>query len=204
MITLFTSIVSRLYLLLILSDLCYPTPPATCTPISVDVTATHRSTATQDEVKFALLRQSEHLPAQIDVPGYIVDYVGDRTVETKNEITIAGVPDREMEGYELEFFEKVARDFLTSQVTDDSENNSVEILGLTVNGQDITASANSFGSSPSVVPDVRSNSNRRLQKTNKVEVSVRGKCKSIRCCSVFLKMETWSKQLTYTFRVLPQ
>ncbi|KAL9183483.1 hypothetical protein ACHAXT_004339 [Thalassiosira profunda] len=154
---------------------CYPDPPDTCTPISVDVTATHRATATTDEILFALLRQSMHLPKQIAVEGYTIEYVGDRAVETKSEITLSNVPEREMGELEQSFFEDVAREFLSAQVTDGSENGSLEILAVTINGQEITSDSLKTGdASTSSLIQKRDNPQRRLQKSNNIQVSVRG------------------------------
>ncbi|KAL7548238.1 hypothetical protein ACHAWF_011528, partial [Thalassiosira exigua] len=54
----------------VIGYLCYPTPPDTCTSISVDVTAMHRATASVEDITYALLSQSKLLPTQIDVEGY--------------------------------------------------------------------------------------------------------------------------------------
>lgn len=139
------------------------------------MTATHRSTATTDEVTFALLRQSMHLPLLIDVEGYTIEYVGDRAVETNSEITLSNVPDREMGESEQSFFEEVARDFLRNQVTNDSGNDSLKILSVTINGQEIT-SDDSYGVENDIPSSsARNNSQRRLEKSNKLSVSVKGK-----------------------------
>jgi len=161
--------------------LCYPTPPDTCTPISVDVTATHLATATTDEITFALLRQSTHLPSLIDVDGYTIEYVGDRAVETNTGITISGVPDREMMGDELTFFEDVAREFL-DKVAKSQENDSLQILGVKVNGQEITTGGayaiDEADGLSATLPSMqkRNNAGRRLKKkSNNIKVSVKGK-----------------------------
>jgi len=162
--------------------LCYPTPPETCTPISVDVTATHSNTVSTDEIAFAFLRQSMHLPTLIDVPGYTIEYVGDRAVETNTEINLSGVPDREMLDVEREYFETVARDFLDkiATVEDVSGNDILRILSVTVNGQEITnigssAIENNDESTSSVSARINNSGGRRLEKGNNVQVSVRGK-----------------------------
>jgi len=159
--------------------LCYPTPPMTCTPISVDVTATHRATATKDMITYALLRQSTHL----HVEGYTMEYVGDRAIETMTGITLSGVPDREMMDNELEAFEKGVRQFLDNMVLaqDATDNDSLRILSVTVNGQEITSSvSNTMKDAADLSPTVtslqkRNNGARRLKKSNKIKVSVKGK-----------------------------
>lgn len=162
---------------------CIPTPPQSCTPISVDVTATHLNTVTSEDIKFAFLRHTDALPNLIEVDGYTIQYVGDRAVETNSEITLSGVPDREMGDTEQEFFEKVAREFLTNQVVDDSENDSLEILSVTINGQEITTetavTTNTLDSveSSTATPEVRNGGPQRRLETaaNNIQVSVKGK-----------------------------
>ena len=169
-------------------DLCYPTPPQTCTPITVLVTASHRSTASTDDVMFELLRQSIQLPSLIDVTGYTIQYVGQRAIETVSEITVSGVPSREMEDTEKKFFENVARDFLQNQanVPGLANQDNLRILSVTVNGQEITKE--DAMQAPTIMPrfeDGESTPNqgeqylshqggRRLQGSNNVQVSVKG------------------------------
>ena len=149
-----------------------------CTPVSVEVTSTHLNTATSEEIKFAFLRLSEQLPTLLDVEGYTIQYVGDRAVETNSEITLSGVPDREMGETEQEFFESVARDFLASQVVDESDNDSLRILSVTVNGQEITSEDTTSNTldevSSTAIPEVRNAPHRRLNKANNIQVSVKG------------------------------
>jgi hypothetical protein len=169
-------------------DLCYPTPPQTCTPIAVLVTASHRSTASTDDVRFELLRQAIQLPSLIDVMGYTVQYVGDRAVETLSEITVSGVPSREMEDNEKKFFENVARDFLRNQVDVPglANQDNLRILSVTVNGQEIMKEDAMQASV--VMPPLEEGEStpnqggqylshqggRRLQGSNNVRVSVKG------------------------------
>ena len=153
----------------------------TCTPISVDVTATHLSTATSDDVLYAFLRKSEELPTRINVDGYTMSYVGDRAVETNSEIVLSGVPDRLMGESEQEYFASVAKDFLANQVVEDSENDSLHILSVTVNGQEITTadavSSNTLDESAMITPEQEVRDiplNRQLQeKANNIQVSVK-------------------------------
>ncbi|KAL7537749.1 hypothetical protein ACHAWF_005885, partial [Thalassiosira exigua] len=147
----------------VIGYLCYPTPPETCTSVSVDVTATHRSTATVEDITYALLSQSKLLSTLIDVDGYKITYVGDEAVNTTSEITLGGVPGREMAESEQELFTEVIQDFLDDQ-----------ILSVTVNGQEITAEVAS--DAPSYSNAARKGSQRRLQgNSNNVQVSVKGK-----------------------------
>ena len=134
---------------------------------------------TQDEVTFELLRQSTTLPTLINVEGYNIEYVGDRAVETTSEITLSGVPDREMGSSEQLFFEEVARDFLRNTVDSDKHGN-LKILSVTINGQEITSGEESDDSdsdtaSVSSGMAVRDGANRRLQGSNSIQVSVKGK-----------------------------
>ena len=153
----------------------------TCTPISVDVTATHLSTATSDDILYAFLRKSEELPTHINVEGYTMSYVGDRAVETNSEIVLSGVPDRLMGESEQEYFASVAKDFLANQVVEDSENDSLHILSVTVNGQEITTadavSSNTLDESAMITPEQEVRDiplNRQLQeKANNIQVSVK-------------------------------
>lgn len=147
--------------------LCIPEAPKTCTAVSIQVEVVHRDTLSSDQVLYDLLNQSDDLQKEMDVEGYEVEYVGSRAVETDSEVTLSGVPGREMGGSEQEYFAKVAKDFLNSQVV--SDNDSLQILAVTVNGQEITAD----GSTGSAVPGVR----RRLQSANKINVSVKGQYK---------------------------
>ena len=153
----------------------------TCTPISVDVTATHLSTATSDDILYAFLRKAEELPTHINVEGYTMSYVGDRAVETNSEIVLSGVPDRLMGESEQEYFASVAKDFLANQVVEDSENDSLHILSVTVNGQEITTadavSSNTLDESAMITPEQEVRDiplNRQLQeKANNIQVSVK-------------------------------
>jgi hypothetical protein len=139
---------------------------------------------------FELLRQSIQLPSLIDVEGYSIQYVGQRAIETVSEITVSGVPSREMEDSEKKFFENVARDFLRNQVeVPGLANQDLRILSVTVNGQEITKDDELFSmqastvmprleegeSTPNQGGQYRSHQGgRRLQGTNNVQVSVKG------------------------------
>jgi hypothetical protein len=146
--------------------LCIPEPPKTCTAVSVQVEVVHSHTVSSDEILYDLLSLSDDIPEEMNVEGYEIEYVGDRAVETESEVTLSGVPERQMGGDEQTYFAKVAKDFLNSQMV--SENDSLQILAVTVNGQEITA--DSTGTS---LPGVR----RRLQSANKINVSVKGQYK---------------------------
>ena len=147
--------------------LCIPEPPKTCTAVSIQVEVVHFDTVSSDEILYDLLNQSDDVQNSMNVEGYEVEYVGNRAVETYSEVTISGVPDREMEESELELFAKVAKEFLNNQVI--SDNDSLQILAVAVNGQEITAD----GAVKNDVPGVR----RRLQTANRVNVSVKGQFK---------------------------
>jgi len=159
--------------------LCYPTPPEVCTPISVDVTATHRSTASSEIITFGFLRQSMHLPALIDVSGYTIEYVGDRAVETKSQITLGGVPDREMKSSELEHFEGLVQEFLDKVATrkDVTGSDSLRILSVNVNGQEITSEVEMMEDNEASLAsrNIAGRGRRRLKKANNIQVSVKGK-----------------------------
>lgn len=160
--------------------ICYPTPPDTCTPISVLVKALHHNTVSSDDVMYGLLRQSIHLPSLIVVEGYIIQYIGERAAETNSVITVSGVPSREMGDSEQKFFANAARDFLTNQL---SSNDKLSILSVTINGQEIAAVEAS-----TIMPRSEEEWNdpiggqyrshpggrRRLEGTNNVLVSVKG------------------------------
>jgi len=147
--------------------LCIPESPKICTAVSIQVEVVHYDTLSSDQILYDLLNQSDDLQKEMNVEGYEVEYVGSRAVETDSEVTLSGVPGREMGGSEQEYFAQVAKDFLNSQVV--SDNDSLQILAVTVNGQEITAD----GSVENVVPGVR----RRLQSANKINVSVKGQYK---------------------------
>lgn len=151
--------------------LCIPEAPLTCTPVSIQVEVVHYESASEDEILYDLLSQSAQLQKEMKVEGYDVEYVGTRSVETDSEITLSGVPEREMGITEQDYFEQVAKDFLNDQV--ESENDSLQILSVTVNGQEITADSSATTETASV-PGVR----RRLQQSaNKINVSVKGSFK---------------------------
>ena len=77
----------------------------------------------------------------IKAKGYIVEYVGDRAFETDSRIVLSGEPDHQMGGTEQKFFENVAQNFLSTQLElEDSDNASLSILGVSVNGQDVMTS----------------------------------------------------------------
>ena len=155
------------------SDLCIPSPPQLCTPISVDVTVSHSNTVSVDEVTYSLLRHSTELPNLIKAEGYTAEYVGERTVETDSRITLSGVPDRLMGETEQEYFAKVAREFL-AQNAKDSDNDSLTILSVTVNDQEFTNSVQ-------YTIGIRDNAVRgrgrirRLEKATNIDIKVKGK-----------------------------
>jgi hypothetical protein len=70
---------------------------------------------------------------------------------------------------EQEYFAEVARKFLSQNVGDPTDDDSLRILSVTVNGQVIN------GNSTVPTAEGRYNPQRRLQVTNSVEVSVKGK-----------------------------
>ncbi|KAL7499641.1 hypothetical protein ACHAWT_010338 [Skeletonema menzelii] len=148
--------------------LCIPEAPKTCTAVSIQVEVVHHDTVSTDEILYDLLNQSDNVQRELNVDGYEVEYVGSRAVETDSEVMLSGVPDREMGGSEQEYFARVAKDFLNSQVV--SDNDSLQILAVTVNGQEITADS----AAENVAPGVR----RRLQRAkNRINVSVKGQYK---------------------------
>lgn len=152
-------------------DICYPTPPETCSPISVLVEVSHLSTASSDDVMYALLRQSINLPSLIVVDGYTIQYIGERTAETASEISMSGVPSREMGESEQDYFANTARDFLNKQL---SSNDKLKILSVTVNGQVTTATDISPSIPGTVQYRAHSGERRQLLGTNNIQVSVKG------------------------------
>lgn len=147
--------------------LCIPEAPKTCTAVSIQVEVVHHDTVSSDEILYDLLNQSDDVQKELTVEGYEVEYVGSRAVETDSEVTLSGVPGREMGGSEQEYFAQVAKDFLNNQVI--SDNDSLQILAVTVNGQEITADSAANNSLPGV--------RRRLQSANRINVSVKGQYK---------------------------
>eukprot|EP00574_Skeletonema_japonicum_P006683 CAMPEP_0201714376 /NCGR_PEP_ID=MMETSP0593-20130828/889_1 /ASSEMBLY_ACC=CAM_ASM_000672 /TAXON_ID=267983 /ORGANISM="Skeletonema japonicum, Strain CCMP2506" /LENGTH=1181 /DNA_ID=CAMNT_0048203651 /DNA_START=149 /DNA_END=3694 /DNA_ORIENTATION=- len=147
--------------------LCIPEAPKTCTAVSIQVEVVHYDTVSSDEILYDLLNQSDDVQKELNVEGYEVEYVGSRAVETDSEVTLSGVPGREMGGSEQEYFAQVAKDFLNNQVV--SDNDSLQILAVTVNGQEITAES----AAESGLSGVR----RRLQSANRINVSVKGQYK---------------------------
>lgn len=136
------------------------------------VEVSHLSTASSDDVMYALLRQSINLPSLIVVDGYTIQYIGERTAETASEISMSGVPSREMGESEQDYFANTARDFLNKQL---SSNDKLKILSVTVNGQVTTAT----DIPPSIPPGTvqyraHSGERRQLLGTNNIQVSVKG------------------------------
>jgi hypothetical protein len=142
---------------------------------------------------FELLRQSINLPSLIDVEGYTIQYVGERAVETDSEITLSGVPSREMGDSEKKFFEDVARDFLQNQVQVPglANQDNLRIFSVIINGQEITTKDDDLfpQEASTVMPRLEegeSTSNlggrylshqgrrRRLQGSTNIQVSVKG------------------------------
>ena len=150
-----------------------------CNLITVNVQATHRSTASTEDVTYALLSQATTLPSLISVEGYKVEYVGNRAVDTTSEISLMGVPDRLMGETEAKYFENAALKFLNDQITKQNSGNygsgdgALKILSVTINGQEILSNAASTDTGSSV-PVPGRNTRRRLGNANKVSVSVKG------------------------------
>jgi hypothetical protein len=107
------------------------------------------------------------------------------------EITVSGVPSREMEGSEKKFFENVARDFLQNQVQVPGlvNQDKLRIFSVTVSGQEITKDDELFPmQAVTVMPRLEEGEStpyqggqylshqggRRLQGSNNVQVSVKG------------------------------
>jgi len=157
-----TAVVAKIVSAMDVGYLCIPEAPKTCTAVSILVEVVHLDTVSSDEILYDLLNQSDDVQKELTVEGYEVEYVGSRAVETDSEVTLSGVPDREMGGSEQEYFAQVAKDFLNNQVV--SDNDSLQILAVTVNGQEITADS---------AVGVR----RRLQRANRINVSVKGQYK---------------------------
>lgn len=132
----------------------------------------HLSTASSDDVMYALLRQSINLPSLIVVDGYTIQYIGERTAETASEISMSGVPSREMGQSEQEYFANTARDFLNKQL---SSNDKLKILSVTVNGQVTMATDDIPPSIPGTVQyRAHSGERRQLLGSNNIQVSVKG------------------------------
>lgn len=156
-----------------MTDLCIPTPPQLCTPVSIDVTVSHSNTVSVEDVTYSLLRHSTNLPNLIKAEGYTAEYVGERTVETDSRITLSGVPDRLMGESEQEYFAKVAQRFL-AQNARDSENDSLTILSVTVNDQEFTNSVQyQIGIRDNAVRGRERR--RRLEKATNIDIKVKGK-----------------------------
>jgi len=148
--------------------LCIPGPPNVCNLISVDVEATHRNTASTEDVKYALLYQAAILPSLINVNMYEVKYVGERAVASDSEILLTGVPDRLMGDVESKYFEEATLKFLNQQISKSkygAGEGALQILSVSVNGQKITSDS-------SILEPGRST--RRLKKANNVKVRVKG------------------------------
>lgn len=144
--------------------MCVPSPPNLCTPISVEVEGSHFTSAPTEQVAYYLYRQANTLPSLIDVNGYKVVYIGKNAVETNNEITISGVPGREMGDSEQEFFAKALEEFLNSQVTvDPTDEDALKIVSVSVNGQVIETKST-----------IARDGQRRLQSSNTINVQVKG------------------------------
>lgn len=135
------------------------------------VEVSHLSTASSDDVMYALLRQSINLPSLIVVDGYTIQYIGERTAETASEISMSGVPSREMGQSEQEYFANTARDFLNKQL---SSNDKLKVLSVTVNGQVTTATDKSPSIPGTVQYQTYSGERRQLLGTNNIQVSVKG------------------------------
>lgn len=145
-------------------DLCVPTPPNLCTPISVEVEGSHFPSATTEQVAYYLYRQASILPSLIDVNGYKIVYIGKNAVETNNEITLSGVPGREMGENEQEFFAKALQEFLNSQIAaDPTDEDALKIISVSINGQVIETSST-----------ISRSGERRLQSLNTINVQVKG------------------------------
>lgn len=146
-------------------DLCVPTPPNMCIPIAVEVEGSHLNSAPTEQVAYYLYRQAGELPSLIDVTGYKIVYIGKQAVTTKNEVTLSGVPGREMGVSEQEFFAKALQQFLTSVASDPSDEDSLKIVSVSVDGQVIDVGSTGVA---------RVGGQRRLQSSNTVSVEVKG------------------------------
>ena len=145
---------------------CVPKPPNVCTPIAVQVEGKHLPSATSDQVAYLLYRQGSILPSSINVDGYRAVYVGKQAVETSNEITLSGVPSREMGDNEQAFFAQVVQKFLHDRVAGHPlDEDAMKILSVSVDEQTIDAI-----SSVSRVGGQR----RRLGGSNKINIKVKG------------------------------
>jgi hypothetical protein len=130
----------------------------------VEVEGSHFPSASTEQVAYYLYRQANILPSLIDVNGYKIVYIGKNAVETNNEITLSGVPGREMGESEQEFFAKALEEFLNSQVvTDPTNEDALKIVSVSVNGQVIETKAT-----------VARNGQRRLESSNTINVQVKG------------------------------
>lgn len=151
-----------------LGYLCVPTPPNLCTPISVLVEGSHFPSAPTEQVAYYLYRQANILPSLIDVNGYQIVYIGKNAVETTNEITLSGVPNREMGQDEQKFFAEALQQFLSSQVSaDPTDEDALKIVSVTVNGQVIDTSSTV----------ARVGGQRRLEASTTINVKVKGQYK---------------------------
>ena len=159
------------------TDICVPTPPQECLPVSVDVEVTHDKSVSTNDVTYALLRHSTSLPRLIsaEVTGNTkIEYVGERAVETESRVTLNRVPGRKMGEGAQAFFEGVVRDFLAGQASSGaSANDSVDILSVTVNDQTISP----LGASAAYSTGLRDNAVRRrlVGNSNDIDIKVRGK-----------------------------
>ena len=153
-----------------------------CTSISVNVEVTHRSTASNEEITFALLTQATLLSTLINAEDYTIEYVGNRAVETNAEIILSNVPPREMGESEREFFENVAFTFLNDRVSNSfagqwnaDADGDLRFLSVTVNGQEFSTIDDTGNPiEGNYVPTLGSDSQRRLSNLNDIQVSVKG------------------------------
>lgn len=134
----------------------------------MEVEGSHYPSAPTEQVAYYLYRQANILPSLIDVNGYQIVYIGKNAVETTNEITLSGVPDREMGQDEQEFFSKALQQFLSSQVSaDPTDEDALKIVSVTVNGQVIDTSSTV----------ARVGGQRRLEASTTINVQVKGQYK---------------------------
>ena len=98
-----------------------------CTAVDAYVTLTHLSSLNHEEVIFHFLKYSEEITSALSLK-FKTTYVGERALIATTVITLQGVPEREMEESEQEYFSRVVKDFLNSSVLQ----NKVKILTVSV------------------------------------------------------------------------
>jgi len=81
---------------------------------------------------FHLLRKSDDLTSNLGLGSFNTSYIGEITLETKQVITLTGVPSKSMGESETQYFEKVSKQYLFEVL---KRQNSVDILTVEVTGQ---------------------------------------------------------------------